>query len=205
MIVTPFSNKILVKDHDFPDLWTEELIVTLKYLAANKEENCSLTKAIRESNLYSDTHKTTKPYIIHEETATRFEIISELRKIFIDGFVELNKAYGNPFTEEYLRKVYLRDSGNFATVKTGSYVGIHDHPSIAFAIFYLSDVVEEDGGQLILHDPSFNNVDHFSCAKEIKIKAKKNRLVIGPASIWHEVELYTGHTDRLCAVIDLRR
>lgn len=210
MIVTPFYSKIIVKDYDFSDEWTEELIFTLKFLSLDKENNCSLTKMIKERNIHLDEkydwHKITKPYIIHEETAVRYPIIAELRSIFIDGFQELNREYNYQYDESYLNKVYLQDSGNFAIVKPGQRVGIHDHPSIAFAIFYLSDINnKDDGGELVLHDPSFNRNISFHPQRQVTIQTKKNRLVIGPANVWHEVDYYHGNEDRLCAVIDLKR
>ena len=210
MIVNPFYRKILVKDYDLPDSWTDELIVTLKYLELDKDRNCSFTQQLKDEkesmHFVNDKHKITKPYIIHEKTAKEHNIITELRKIFIDGFCELNEEYENLYTEEYLRQVYLNDSGNFAVLKPGSYVGSHNHPSIAFAIFYLTDVDnDKDGGELILHDPSFNTNIHFAPPKIVKIPTKKNRLVIGPSNMWHEVEPYNGSTNRMCAVIDLKR
>jgi hypothetical protein len=210
MIVSPFYRKILVKDYDLPDSWTDELILTLKFLELNKQDNCSLTKLIREKNLNSDykyeEHKIKKPYIIHEETAKNFQVISDLRNIFIEGFCELNKGHDYHYEEAYLRKIFLGNSGNFATMKKGQYVGSHDHPSIAFAIFYLTDVNNKaDGGELILHDPAFHRNFGFHSPREIKVPTKKNRLVIGPSNIWHEVEMFTGNSERMCAVIDLRR
>ena len=210
MIVSPFYSKLLVKDFDLPDAWTDELIFTLKFLELNKEENCSFTRSLQDSELRKhfifDSFKSTKPYIIHEETAKQHPVIADLRNIFIEGFCELNREFNDQYAEDYLRTVYLKDSGNFAVLKTGNRVGAHNHPSIAFAIFYLTDVDNEhDGGELVLYDPSFNHQKHFVSPKEIKIKTKKNRLIIGPANVWHEVTPYYGSEDRMCAVIDLRR
>jgi hypothetical protein len=210
MIVTPFATKILVKDFNMSDEWTNELILTLQLLAANKLVTCSLTKSLEDDTIAElfkfDGQKSSKPYIIHEEYAQQFKIISELRDIFLQGFLELNKEYNSQYTEEYLKEQYSVDSGNFAILKTGQRVGLHNHPSIGFAIFYLTDVDNDaDGGELILHDPSFHRNNYFHPPREIKIKTKKNRLVIGAADVWHEVTPYTGKHDRMCAVIDLKR
>jgi hypothetical protein len=210
MILTPFSSKILIRDYDFPDLWTRELISTLQFLSLTKSANCTLTMSLEDSEVADmfryDGHKNTKPYIIHSESAKEFKVIDDLRKIFIDGFCELNSAYGNQYSEEYLKSEYDNDSGNFAVLKSGQRVGLHNHPSIGFAIFYLTDVDNiADGGELVLHDPSFNRSPHFHPPKEIKVQTKKNRLVVGPANVWHEVTPYTGSADRMCAVIDLQR
>lgn len=210
MIVSPFYSKLLVKDYDRPDSWTEELIFTLKYLTLSKEENCTLTNDLKDETLQElfryDSQKLSKPYVISETTAKEHKIIKELRDIFIDGFCELNKEYSNLYDETYLRNVYLADAGNFAVIKQGQRVGLHNHPSIAFAIFYLTEVDNsQDGGELILYDPSFNQSPHFTSRREIKIQTKKNRLVIGPANVWHEVTPYRGKNDRMCAVIDLKR
>jgi hypothetical protein len=209
-IVTPFASKILVKDYDMPLAWTEELISTLKFLAANKAITCSLSKSL-EDNLTADllkydTQKSTKPYVIHQQAAQEFKVIKDLRDIFLQGFLELNKHYDNGFSEEYLQQIYLEDSGNFAVLKKGERVGLHNHPSIGFAIFYLTDVDNyNDGGELVLHDPSFHRNQYFHPPREVRIQTKKNRLVIGAADVWHEVTPYTGNADRMCAVIDLNR
>lgn len=210
MILTPFSSKLLVKDYDMSDAWTEELTTTLQFLASNKVDTCSLSKALEDettAQLFKyDEQKSTKPYIIHEDSAQQFKVIADLREIFLEGFLELNKAYNNQYNEEYLRAQYKNDSGNFAVLKTGQRVGLHNHPSIGFAIFYLTDVDNKhDGGELILYDPSFHCNQHFHSPKEIRVQTKKNRLVIGAADVWHEVTPYKGQQDRLCAVIDLKR
>ncbi len=210
MIVTPFSSKILIKDYDLPDLWTEELITTLKFLSIQKQDNCSLTQSLEDqqtADLYQyDSQKSTKPYIIHEDSAKEYKVISDLRNIFIEGFCELNRHYNNQYDEQYLREVFKKDSGNFAVLNSGQRVGLHNHPSIGFAIFYLTDVDnDKDGGELILYDPSFHQNQHFHPPKEISITTKKNRLIIGAADVWHEVTPYKGNYQRLCAVTDLRR
>lgn len=210
MIVTPFSSKLLIKDYNMSEEWTNDLIFTLQFLSLQKDDNCTFSHALENSDLsvlyQYDGHKSTKPYVIHEESARQFKVIKELRDIFIEGFCELNKSYGNQYTEKYLRDVYVKDSGNFAVIKQGQRVGLHNHPSIAFAIFYLTDVDNHnDGGELVLYDPSFHQNTHYYSKKEIRIQTKKNRLVIGPANMWHEVTPYTGVTDRMCAVIDLKR
>jgi len=210
MIVTPFSSKLLVKDFDMPDAWTEELTHTLRFLSLEKAQSCTLTQSLEDDELAElfryDGQKSTKPYIIHKDTAKQYSVIADLRKIFIDGFCELNQHYGNQYSEEYLRKEFEKDSGNFAVLKGGQRVGLHNHPSIAFAIFYLTDVDnEKDGGELILYDPSFHRNAYFHPPREVKIKTKKNRLVIGAADVWHEVTPYQGVKDRLCAVTDLKR
>lgn len=210
MIITPFASKILVKDYDMSDEWTNELTTTLKILTTNKSANCSLSKMLEDettAELFKyDAQKSTKPYVIHEQSAQEFKIIAELRDIFLQGFLELNKEYNNQYSEEYLKEQYKHDSGNFAILRNGQRVGLHNHPSIGFAIFYLTDVDNEaDGGELILYDPSFHRNQYFHSPREIRIKTKKNRLVIGAADVWHEVTPYTGQQDRMCAVIDLKR
>lgn len=210
MIVTPFSTKVLVKDYDMPDEWTTNLISTLEFLAEHNTIACSLTKLLTDNTVAEqfkyDTHKRTKPYIVHEESAQHFTIISDLRNIFLQGFLDLNTAYNTQYTEKHIREHYKTDSGNFAVLKSGQRVGLHRHPSIGFAIFYLTDVDNEtDGGELILHDPSFHCNKYFHSDREIRIKTKKNRLIVGAADIWHEVTPYVGNHDRMCAVIDLKR
>lgn len=193
-----------------PDVWTTNLISTLEFLAANAIVTCSLTKLLTDSataeQFKYDAHKRTKPYVVHEESAQHFTIISELREIFLQGFLDLNSSYSSQYTEKYIREQYRADSGNFAVLKSGQRVGLHRHPSIGFAIFYLKDIDNQsDGGELILHDPSFHRNKHFHSERTVQIKTKKNRLVVGASDVWHEVTPYTGKHDRICAVIDLKR
>jgi hypothetical protein len=210
MIVTPFFTELLVKDFDMDESWTNELITTLKVLTMNKDNNCTLAQSLEDKTIAGlfkyDKQKSTKPYIIHEESASQHQVIKDLRNIFLDGFLELNKSYGNQYTKSEIKDKFVKDSGNFAVLENGMHVGAHNHPSIAFAIFYLSDVDNEhDGGELILHDPSFHRNTHFHDKKEMSISTKKNRLVVGPAHVWHEVTPYLGKDPRMCAVIDLGR
>ena len=91
-------------------------------------------------------------------------------------------------------------------VQSFHYKCIHNHGSYvnAFAIFYLTDVnIEKDGGELILHDPSFSGLENFHENKVFKISPKKNRMVICPNHIWHEVARYNGENERLCVIINL--
>jgi hypothetical protein len=210
MIVTPFSSKLLVKDYELPDQWTDELVMTLQLLATQPGQYCALHQSLQDVGIRDiyrhDTQKSSKPYIIHEQTAKEFKVIKHLREIFINGFLEINKEYGYQYSDAYLREVFAGDSGNFAVLTKGQRVGPHNHPSIAFAIFYLNDIDNDsDGGELILHDPSFHRNHHFHPKKEIRIQTKKNRLIVGPADIWHEVTSYSGSKNRICAVIDLKR
>jgi hypothetical protein len=206
MIFCPFYNKILIKDYSFSDSWNEELITTLKYLSLEKDKYCGHTEKLEENYelLKYDEQKNDKPYIVTEKNSHSFPIIKTLRNLFLECFHE----YNNSFEEKIdnIDKIFLKDEGNLATLKYGQRVGLHQHPSYCFAIFYLTDVDnEKDGGELVLLDPSFNTQNNFCSAKEYKVKTKKNRMVVASSYIWHEVTPYYGKKERLCAVIDLGR
>ena len=69
---------------------------------------------------------------------------------------------------------------------------------------YLKDVDNQrKGGELILHDPSFHNNFGFTEQNQFPISTIKNRLVIAPAYIWHEVTPYTGEENRVSIVLNL--
>jgi len=208
-IITPFFTNILIKDYEKSEQWNCELINTLKALSLNGEY-CDLRKDLKNNKntflLTYDYHKLSKPYVITEETSSMFPIIKELRDMYIDCFYELASSFkNNILTKDEIKKIFFSDSGNFTELKKNMVVGLHNHPSRAFAIFYLSDVDNSQyGGELILHDPAFHANKRFHPKQKIKIKTKKNRMIIGPSYIWHEVSKFYGK-DRFCAVVDLDR
>jgi Rps23 Pro-64 3,4-dihydroxylase Tpa1-like proline 4-hydroxylase len=74
----------------------------------------------------------------------------------------------------------------------------------AFGIFYLTDVDnEKHGGTLVLHDPAFHGVFNFHEARTYDVATKKNRLVICPNHIWHEVKQYLADDERITIVVNL--
>lgn len=208
MIFTPFCSKILIKDYEFSEDWNKRLISTLKYLSLNKEEYCEHFLKLKDKNyseiLKFDKHKDSKPYVISERNGEKFPIIKELRNLFLECFIEYNKSFETK--ENDIKKKFLSDDGNFAIIKTGQRVGLHEHPSQCFAIFYLTDVDnEKNGGELLILDPSFNTQKNFCNEKYISIETKKHRMVVASSYLWHEVTPYYGNSERMCAVIDLGR
>ena len=95
--------------------------------------------------------------------------------------------------------------GKLPIMKKGDYQRLHGHVNaVAFAIFYLTDVNNErQGGELILKDPSFNTNYGFKPPEDYAVETKKNRLVVVPGYIWHEVTPYTGDDDRITIVMNL--
>jgi len=141
-----------------------------------------------------------------EENIAEYPILNGLREIFIDGFYALASSYdNNTLTREIIKEKVCRNIGKLPFMKKHDYKSVHDHVGAsAFAIFYLSDVDnDKHGGQLVLRDPSFNSNQHFSPTRNYKIETKKNRLVVAPAYVWHEVTPYLGEEDRITIVINL--
>jgi hypothetical protein len=102
------------------------------------DEYCDLKKDLKNNKntflLKYDYHKLSKPYIITKEMASMFPIIKELRDMYIDCFYELASSFkNNILTKDEIKKIFFSDSGNFTELKKNMVVGLHNHPSRAFA------------------------------------------------------------------------
>lgn len=141
-----------------------------------------------------------------DENISLFPVLGKLREKFIDGFYELSNSFEkNVLTKELIEQMVCRNSGKLPFMKKGDYKKTHNHyGASAFAVFYLSDVDnDKHGGKLILKDPSFHSNLNFHPPEEYEIETKRNRLVISPGYVWHEVTPYSGEEDRLTIVINL--
>ena len=199
MIRTIFPINILVKDYEKSDEWNSTISAFIK---------AHFTKAIAEKGSYFAAADEDID-VFTEENMTAFPELRELFNMFIDGFYELSNASssGNeiPLTREEITKKIHKDLGRLPLMRNGDQKNLHTHnEASAYAIFYLSDVEnEKEGGQLILHDPTFNTLRYFTSQKTVGIETKKNRLIVAPTHIWHEVTRYTGFDERLTIVLNL--
>jgi Rps23 Pro-64 3,4-dihydroxylase Tpa1-like proline 4-hydroxylase len=199
MIRTIFPINILVKDYEKSDEWNSTISAFIK---------THFTKAITEKGSYFAAADEDID-VFTEENMTAFPELRELFNMFIDGFYELSNASssGNeiPLTREEITKKIHKDLGRLPLMRNGDQKNLHTHnEASAYAIFYLSDVEnEKEGGQLILHDPTFNTLRYFTSQKTVGIETKKNRLIVAPTHIWHEVTRYTGVDERLTIVLNL--
>lgn len=148
-----------------------------------------------------------------EENMKQFPILAELKNMFIDSFYQLAKSFPDYDKNKMLYKLSMEDiqhrlaaeTGRLPFMKTGDYKGIHDHEAtLAWGVFYTHDVDNDtDGGQIVLRDPSFNSNRAYSVPGKYPIDTKKNRLIVGPGHLWHEVTPYKGKANRTAIVLNL--
>jgi len=199
MIQTIFPTKILVKDFEKSDDWNHTICAFIR---------AHFTKAIEEKGNYiAATDEDID--VFTEENMLAIPELRDLFEMFVDGFYELSKEFQNSIdknmTRDEIKQKLSKDLGRFPLMRTGDCKGLHNHSEAsAFGIFYLSDIDnEKEGGQLILHDPSFNSLRHFCNDKTLRIETKKYRMIIAPAHVWHEVSTYHGKEERQTIVLNL--
>lgn len=197
MIKTIFPVNILVKDFDLPDDFTREL--------SSSVQSIFQTLVVERGLSRSDVSDEEFP-VFTPENLEKFPVLTQLRELFIDGFYELASSFEeNTLTRDMIAKMVETNFGKLPLMKKGDYKRIHGHTNaIAFAVFYLTDVDnEKHGGKLILKDPSFHSNFSFHPPEDYEVETRKNRLVIAPAYVWHEVTPYLGDEDRVTVVVNL--
>jgi hypothetical protein len=197
MIKNIFTVNTLIKDYDKTDEWSTELA-----LAAKSVFQLYLAES---GKTYEQLGDDDIPFFT-EDNIAKFPIIRELQEIFVEGFYELATSYNtNTLTREDVARMVARNSGKLPFMKKNNYKKTHNHTGAsAFGIFYLSEIDHDrTGGQLILKDPAFHSNLHFHTSQEFPVDTKKNRLVVVPGYVWHEVSPYMGDEERLAIVINL--
>ncbi len=202
MIQEIFPTKILVKDIDKSEEWTDEVKAFVKAIFSQEQAKGKDYASVTDDSLPLFT----------KDNEEAFPVLTEIRKMFIDGFYEL--AVASETYEQYkdlcqisyedIEKKISKETGRLPFMKNGQYKRIHNHLGAqAFGILYLDDINnEDDGGELVLHDPSFNSNMGFVGSSQKKIETKRNRLIIAPAHVWHEVTQFTS-SERTAIVINL--
>ena len=197
MITSIFPNKVLIKDFDLSDDWNNNITALVKAVFA---------KELAEKGNYTDAGNDSIP-VFTEENMKSCPELAELRQMFVDGFYELASSYSiNRLTKEITEQRVQAELGRLPFMKKNDFKRIHNHNSTieAFGIFYLTDVDnDKEGGELILHDPSFSGTLNFHEERTLQIQTKKHRMVICPNHIWHEVSRYTGEKERITIVLNL--
>lgn len=197
MITSIFPNNILVKDYELGDEWNNNVT--------------SIVKAVFQQELavkgnYAEAGNDSVP-VFTEENMKMCSELAELREMFTDCFYELASSYTtNKLTRDDIAKRLRVELGRLPFMKKNDFKRIHNHDSLvdAFGIFYLTDIDNEhDGGELVLHDPSFSGVFNFHEKRTMEIATKKHRMVICPNHIWHEVTRYNGEKERITIVLNL--
>ena len=200
MIQTIFPTNIFIKDYELDEDWNASLTAFLKAHFIN---------SMTSSGNYAITSDETYGVFTKENLESNKEL-RELREMFVDGFYELSKSFNtnveSPLTREKILEGLGEKFGRLPFMKKGDVKRIHTHSDAeAFGIFYLNDINnEQDGGQLVLHDPSFNSLLFFRENRTLQIPTKKHRLIIVPSSVWHEVYQYLGEEERITVVVNLR-
>lgn len=197
MIKTIFPVNILVKDFDMPEQFSNELSAAVQAIFQN---------LLVEKGLSRDQLADEEVPVFTETNIRAFPALKQLQDMFADGFFELASSFEeNTLTKELISKMVSINIGKLPLMRKGDYKRIHGHTSsIAFGVFYLTDVDNEKfGGQLILKDPSFHSNSSFHPPEDYAVTTKKNRLVVAPAYVWHEVTPYTGDEERVTVVVNL--
>lgn len=197
MIKTVFPVNVLIKDHAMPDEFADELSSAVQAV---------FQSLMIEKGLSRDTISNEEFPVFTEDNFAAFPVLKQLQEIFINGFYELASSYEeNTLTRDMISKMVSSNVGKLPLMKKGDYKRIHGHTNtVAFAVFYLTDVDNKrHGGELILKDPSFHSNCSFHPPEDYAIKTRKNRLVVAPAYVWHEVTPYNGDEDRITVVVNL--
>tara|TARA_B110000879_G_scaffold67026_1_gene93842 strand:+ start:56 stop:670 length:615 start_codon:yes stop_codon:yes gene_type:complete len=197
MIKTIFPINVLVKDYDLPEDVTNELAIAMPAI---------FQSIMLEHDIDADEASSNEFPVFTDKNLEAFPALLKLREIFTDGFFELANSFeDNTLTRELISNMTKFNIGKLPIMKKGDYQRLHGHVNaVAFAIFYLTDVNNErQGGELILKDPSFNTNYGFKPPEDYAVETKKNRLVVVPGYIWHEVTPYTGDDDRITIVMNL--
>ena len=197
MIKTIFPVNVLIKDFEMPEEFSSELSTTVQSI---------IQSIMTETGLTQEQVGDDEFPVFTQENLEKFPELRTLKEMFIDGFYELASSFEeNTLTREMIARMVEANVGKLPLMKKGDYKRLHGHTNaVAFAIFYLTDVDnKKHGGKLILKDPSFHSNFSFHPPEDFEIETKKNRLVVAPGYIWHEVTPYLGEEDRVTVVINL--
>jgi len=197
MIKTVFPVNVLIKDFEKQESFSSELSSCVQAIFQSQLIEKGLTRNEVGDNEFP---------VFTKENLEKFPVLKELQSIFVDGFFELANSFEeNVLTKEMIAKMVSTNVGKLPLMKKGDYQRLHTHTSsIAFGIFYLTDVDNDrHGGKLILKDPSFHGNSSFHPPEDYEIETRKNRLIVAPSYVWHEVTPYSGDEDRITIVINL--
>ena len=205
MIKDLFPVKILQKDLAISDEANEKICNTISAMHASIRASSNFETACEEIYLFSDENQKSCPEL------------SIVLESFVQGFSDLLDANGGDpvyLNHEYIKsKIRTTIVGDkrpwsklpFMRAYSKEFKAAHVHEqSCVWGILYLQDIDHKaHGGQIYLEDPHRSVQKHFKVYPEVKIEAKKNRLLIVPNYVWHGVTPYTGPDDRLSIVVSL--
>lgn len=183
--INPFPVELLVRDFDMPSSWNENIDLFIR------------TEVFSEHPLFdpNDPNKFDEINIFSPKFLEKSKEVQILYDIFFNGFKDLAHHTDPDVSAESIEKMHF--TGKVPFMKSGDFKKVHNHVKAdAYGIFYLNDIPPKSGGQLIIHHPVFHNQVAFSAPREHTIPHRKNRLIIGPSYVWHEVSLYLGKDQR---------
>jgi hypothetical protein len=205
MIKDLFPVKIIQRDLDISDEINEKVSSTISAIHAMVKASSGFENACEEMFLFNDENLKNCPEL------------SIVLDSFVQGFSDLLDANGgdpvylnHEHIKSKIRSTIVGDKRPwsklpFMRAYSNEFKTSHVHEqSCVWGIFYLQDVDHQTyGGQIYLEDPHRSVQKHFKVYPEVKIEAKKNRLLIVPNYVWHGVTPYSGPDDRLCIVVSL--
>jgi len=110
----------------------------------------------------------------------------------------LTNKYGEDVGPEKFKIECEIESANINITETNDRMHMHTHyGDDAFGVLYFTDVAEEDGGKLVLHDPRWQRNYYFAGNKKFRVRPQRGTLVVAPNFLWHEIEDYFGEDDRM--------
>ena len=177
-----FETHIIWEEHDFSDIWYDNLSSQLMAKFENIKAEFGLDyidAGDEEANIFS------------EKTPEQLA----LKEIFQNAFDELSESYGQSlnFSVDSLSRI--------TPMEQYDYKPAHSHSDIdAFGVFYINVGDKNMGGDLVLHDPRFHNQISFTGSKTKVITPTRGTLIAAPTYVWHEVSRYLGESTRLAIV-----
>jgi|LUMD01.1.fsa_nt_gb hypothetical protein len=178
-----FETHIIWREYDLEDSWYTNL-------ANQMQAKLELLKA--EKGIDYVEAGDADANVFEEGTPEQLE----LKAMFTDAFGELGRRHGHNLSFS----LSVDSLSRITPMKKFDYKPAHSHSDVdAFAVFYL-DVVQGQGGDLLLHDPKFINQITFCSPKTKTIVPVRGTLVAAPAYIWHEVSRYLGEHTRWAIV-----
>jgi len=205
MIKDLFPTKILQQDLTISDSDDLAICSFISSLHADITSRSSFDVACEELFLFSEDNKQICPQL------------NLIQSAFVQGFKDLLDAngldseyYGHDLVKNKIESAITSSERPwvklpFMRAESKEFKRSHVHEqSCVWGILYLQDIDHKKyGGQLYLEDPKHVIQSHFNVENEIKIEAKKHRLVIVPNYVWHGVTPYSGPDDRLSIVVSL--
>lgn len=196
MIETIFPIRMLVNELEMTEKEEASLYATSQAIFTNHLSRKGLG--------FVDAGNVASIPIFTEENLQSYPEIKKLYEFFAKSFHSLANEY-SPTTMDEIYASMGETTGRLPFMRKGDYKQVHNHSGTSLvAVYYMGDVDnEKEGGKLVLHDPSFNNTMRTKPKPTHEIETKKNRIVVIPGYIWHEVTPYFGEDVRSAVVMNI--